>query len=220
VDESEGSQMTQDDSKDILPGSDQSGKSFAKVDFGESRDFEDVDFSDCNLVSASFSNGYLESGEAHTKHHLVDLCYGSDLRGADLSRADISSANLYGCELVCARLDSAIAVSTDFRRAICEHISGKLARMDQSLISGSNFDHANFEGASFVGAVGAASTIGDGSKYSAEARLVPVSFRNANLRNADFTGADLRGADFTGADLSGANLLGADLAGAILPDRQ
>ena len=212
--------MTKDDSEDILPGSDQSGKSFAKVDFGESRDFEDVDFSDCNLVSASFSNGYLEGGEAHTKHHLVDLCYSSDLRGADFSRADISSANFYGCDLNYAVFDSVIAVATDFRRAHCRNIVGRGARFDQSLLSGAKFNHANLEGASFSRSDGAASTIGDGSKYSGEARLVPVSFRNANLRNADFSGADLRGADFTGADLSGANLSGADLAGAMMPDRQ
>jgi len=205
---------------DILPGSDQSGKSFAKVDFGEYRNFEDVNFSGCNLVSSSFSNGYLESGETHTKHHLDDLCYSSNLRGADFSRADVSGANFYGCDVAYAILDSAIAVRTDFRRTSGQYVAGKNARMDQSLLSGSIFDHANFEGASFSNADGSASTIGDGSKYSGEARLVPASFRFANLKNADFTGANLRGVDLTGADLSGAILNGADLTDAVLPDGQ
>lgn len=212
--------MAQHNTDDILPGSDQSGRSFANVDFGESRNFEDVNFSGCSLVSSSFSNGYLESGEAHTKHHLEDLCYGSDLSGADFSRADVSEANFYGCDLTRATLETAIAIRTDFRRANGQHIVGNNARMDRSLLSGSNFDHANFEGASFSNADGSASTIGDGSKYSGEARLAPASFRFANLKSADFTGANLRGVDFTGANLSGAILNGADLADAVLPDGQ
>ena len=209
--------MTRHNTDDILPGSDQSGKSFVKVDFGEYRNFEDVNFSGCSLVSSSFSNGYLESSEAHTKHHLGDLCYGSDLSGGDFSRADVSEANFYGCDLTHAPLDSAIAVRTDFRRSNGQYVAGKSARMNQSLISGSIFDHANFEGASFVQADGGASTIGGGSKYSGEARLAPASFRNANLKDVDFSGANLRGVDFTGADLTGANLSGADLTDAIMP---
>lgn len=209
--------MTIQGTDDILPGSDQSGKTFTKVSFGESLDFEDVDFSDCNLVSASFSNGYLEGSEAHSKDHLVDICYGSDLPGANFSRADVSNAIFYGCNLACASFNSAKAAQADFRRSNGAYVTGANAFMNQSLLSGSIFDHANFEGASFVQADGAASTIGGGSKYSGVARLAPASFRNANLREVDFSGADLRGVDFTGADLTGANLSGADLTDAIMP---
>jgi len=72
-----------------------------------------------------------------------------------------------------------------------------------------DFSHAKLKNASFINARGRAGLPND--KVWRHVGFLPVSFRNADLTNADFTGADLTGADFTGADLTGADFTGAIL---------
>jgi len=202
---------------DVVAGSDQSGKSFRGVDFGESRSLERVNFRGTDLAGASFSQGFLGIGEVHTKHHMENSCYPSDLMDSDFTRADLTETNFYGCDLESVVLTDATAVRADFRRAVLRHALGENANLSGAYLSGASFESADFEYACFVGAECGATVLGSPSKYSGEAKLIPASFRNAILIGADFSRADLRGVDFTGADLAGAKFDDALLDGAILP---
>ena len=202
----------------VTAGSDQRGKSFRGVDFGETRSLARVNFRGADLSGASFSKGYLGNGEVHTKHHLDDICFPSVLRECDFSNANLSETNFYDCDLTSAIICSALAIRTDFRRACLVRANGHEANLSGALLSGAWFDSSAFENASFVGAACGAMTIGESSKYVGEARLMPTSFRFAKLRGADFTDADLCGVDFTGADLTAVKFDGARLDGAVFGD--
>jgi len=201
----------------VIARSDQSGKSFRAVDFGETRSFERVNFRGSDLSGASFSRGYLDDGEVHTKHHLDQVCSPSVLRECDFTSANLTETNFYGCDLRAVNLTKATAKRADFRRALLVNAHGEDVDLTGALLSGANLDSTDFYYSSFAGAVLGATAFGMSSKYEGQALLTPASFRFALLIGVDFTNADLRGVDFTGADLNAARLEGALLDGAILP---
>ena len=85
--------------------------------------------------------------------------------------------------------------------------------MNNCVIYEADFSYAKLKGASFVNALGGAGPLFSDVWWSVG--YLPVSFRHADLTNADFTGANLAGADFTGAKLDGAIFTDAVLDGAI-----
>jgi len=107
-----------------------------------------------------------------------------------------------------ATLEGSTLIGTSFYRAQMENCC-----LNNSSIYEADFSYANLKNASFINARGRA-----GLPNKEEWRHVgflPVSFRYADLTNADFTGANLIGADFTGAILEGVDFTGAVLDGAI-----
>ena len=203
------------DHKIVASGSDQSGRNFSRVDFGESRNLTGVNFSGANLSDSSFSNGYLGVGEVHTKHHMADACYASDLGESDFTSADLSRSKLYGCSLVGADLSDACVERADLGRSNCAHIVAVGASFKDAYLSGACFDYANLDGATFVGARCEPDVIGENTKYSGQAMLGAATFRNASLCNVDFSGADLQGVDFSGSNIDGACFDGANLQDTI-----
>lgn len=210
-----GESLEVEDHKAVVSGSDQSGRNFSGVDFGESRDLTGVNFSCTNLSGTSFSNGYLGHGEVHTKHHMVDGCYPSDLSESDFTSADLSKSNLYGCSLVGADLSDACVERADLGRSNCAHIVAVGTSFKDAYLSGACFDGAHCEGAPFIGVKCGPDAIGENTKYSGQAILDATTFRNANLRFADFSNAILNGVDFSGADIFGATFSGADIQNTI-----
>ena len=213
-----GESLEVEDHKVVVSSSDQSGRNFSGVDFGESRDLTGVNFSRANLSGTSFSYGYLGDGEVHTKHHMVDVCNPSDLSESDFTSADLSRSNLYECSLDCAHLSDACFEQADLRRSNCANIIGARASFNNAFLSAACFDGALLDGATFVGAKCGPDTIGENSKYSSQATLGAATFRKASLCNVDFSGADLQGVDFSGSNIDGALFDGANLRDAIFPN--
>ena len=122
---------------------------------------------------------------------------------------------------------------TDFRFARFQNSMLSRAVFDGSSLTGANFRGANLDGcrldycamyeADFAGAALKNASIRNvrakaGLTNEDEWKFVgflPLSFRYANLTNADFTDASLTGADFTGAILEGADFTGAILDNAV-----
>ncbi len=203
------------DHKTVVSGSDQSGQNFSGADFGESRNLTCVNFFGANLSGTSFSNGYLGFGEVHTKHHMADACYSSDLNSVIFASADLSRSNLYDCSLNGADLSDACVEQADLRRADCTHVIASSASFNGAFLSAACFDGADLDGATFVGAKCGPDVIGENTKYSGQATLGAATFRNASLRNADFSDADLRGVDFSCSNIEGACFDGANLEDVI-----
>ena len=210
-----GESLEVEDHKAVVSGSDQSGRNFSGVDFGESRDLIGVNFSCANLSGTSFSNGYLGHGEVHTKHHMDNACYPSDLSESDFTSADLSKSNLYGCSLDAADLSDACIEQADLQRASCAHITAFRASFNRAYLSAACFDGAQLDGATFVGAKCGPDSIGENTKYSGQATLGAATFRKASLCNVDFSGADLQGVDFSGSNIDGALFDGANLQGTV-----
>lgn len=114
---------------------------------------------------------------------------GLDLRGLNLSNLDLSEANLAGADA-----SQAIAVGTDFARALLplRLVGADLSGADLYKSEGGGVD---FTGARLVGA-----------------RLLKGSFYNAIFRRADVSGAILTDGFFDGCDFSEAVLDRADVS--------
>ena len=207
------------DTSGVTRGSDQSGEDFYGADFGESRSLQGVVFRGANLARTSFSRGYLDPTEVHTKHHLENLLYSSNLSRCDFRNANLAGANLFGCVLSLAVLTNANAAEAVFSRAKMEGIQGDGGGFKGAKFSGAILDNSSFVGASFAGAMFGSQTLGSASKYEGEAVIGPASLRNCNLTAADFSQCELSGVDFTGAILDDAEFNGAILNGAIMPSR-
>lgn len=124
---------------------------------------------------------------------------GSDLRGARFVRADLRHATLHdarakGADFTDARADDADVSSPHFGAVIFEGASLRNVFANGSLLTGTNFGHADLRDGEFV-----------------EAHLEDSHFEGADLRRADLTGAHLAGASLREADLRDAYLDGADL---------
>jgi len=122
----------------------------------------------------------------------------TEFRYAQFHHSCLRNANLQGSALIGA----------SFFMAQMEHCC-----LDNCSIYETDFSHAKLQNASFVNARGQA-----GLPDVKEWRYVgflPISFRNADLTEANFTGANLSGADFTGAILDGAIFTDTILDGAI-----
>jgi uncharacterized protein YjbI with pentapeptide repeats len=75
-------------------------------------------------------------------------------------------------------------------------------RFDYCSLYQADFTGAALKNASFRKARGTAG-LTDKNEWKF-AGFLPISFRNADLTNADFTGADIKGADFTQSVMDGA----------------
>ena len=124
---------------------------------------------------------------------------------------DLRYSQFRGSTLKNTNFDGSVFFGTNFRYANMED-----CRLDNCFLNEADFSNAMLKNSSFKFALAGAG-VADEDTWSGPG-LMPISFRNANLTNADFTRADLRGADFTGAILTGANFSGTILNNAIFDD--
>ena len=111
----------------------------------------------------------------------IDFRY-SDLRNAELTNSNFMYANLIGARFCGAELENA-------------HFS-------YSILHEADFSNANLRNAKFRYSMANEGLLD--KEVWKRVGFFKVSFRKANLQNADFTGANLIGADFTEAVLDGA----------------
>ena len=139
-----------------------------------------------------------------------------DFSGLDFSGRDFISANLRYSQFRKSVFNNTILYNCDligsnFNNAIMES-----CRLDCSFIYEADFSGAVLRNASFISARGKSGLINEDEWV--QVGFFPVSFRQADLTNADFTGAILSGADFSGAILNGVNFTCTELDGAIFDD--
>lgn len=120
-------------------------------------------------------------------------------------------ANFRGSSLINASLEGAMLVGTCFRNA---HMEG--CHLDKASINEADFSNAILKNASFINAHGRLGLPDEQNWW--HVGFLPVSFRNADLTDANFKGADLTGADFSGAVLTGADFTDAIIINAIFDD--
>jgi uncharacterized protein YjbI with pentapeptide repeats len=128
----------------------------------------------------------------------------SVFRYVQFRRATLNDANLRSCSLEGANFNKA---------------QMKNCCLDNSAIYEADFSYADMKNSSLLYVFGRSGLQNDNEWM--HVGFLPVSFRYADLTDADMTGASLKGADFTGAnltraDLSGAMLSGANFNGAIM----
>jgi len=132
---------------------------------------------------------------------------GFHMQDCNISLRNFPFSSFRGCTMQDAEFVACKCMLTDWRGC---HI--KDVTMDGNVMNCSDFSDSTFENVSFIG------VRMDVLPYSDEVpinpAMIPVSFRNAKLKNVDFTGAFLAECDFTGAEIGRINFLGADLRGA------
>jgi len=136
---------------------------------------------------------------------------GLDFSGRSFQKTDFRYAQFRNSVFYDTSLKGSSLIGASFRNANMEK-----CRMDDCLIYEADFSNAILKNASFKNAYAKTGLSDD--RIWQSVGLLPVTFRNADLTNADFTGADLAGADFTGANLTGADFTGAALDSAIFKD--
>ena len=184
----------------LAPGANLVGADLRKV-YGSGFDLSGADLRGADLRGASFSEGFLEGGEIHTKYHLDDQLYGSDFSNTNLRGADLRGANLSGCDFSGADLSGAILDGADLTRAwlhsailrgtslIDVSLSG--ANLENALLEGARLDRADFE------------SFRDSPAEPHMAKYVGVrDIPAANVKNACFRGANLRDAKTDGVNFS------------------
>lgn len=131
---------------------------------------------------------------------------GVDLRGFYFDNAHFSGMDLTGSDLTATALSQASFDKSVFTKAIFDFAVGQGVKiaggtLDQTHHQYSNYDNADFSGAS----------LRQSNLYFATLRnstLSQVDFSGANLSYADLSGADITEARFDNAILYGANLSG------------
>ena len=131
-----------------------------------------------------------------------------DFLGYDLEFTDFRYSQFY-----CACLNNVSFYGAELDGANFNEAKMENCCMENCSIYEADFSYAFLKNASFVDARGRAGLPNPDNWL--RAGFLPVSFRYADVSNADFTGADLCGADFTGANLNGAIFTNAVLEGAI-----
>ena len=101
----------------------------------------------------------------------------STLSHVSFDGSSLTGASFRGADMEGSRFDYCSLYQVDFTGAMLKNASFKKARGNAGLTDKNEWKFAGF---------------------------LPVSFRNANLANADFTGADIKGADFTQSVMNGA----------------
>jgi uncharacterized protein YjbI with pentapeptide repeats len=134
-----------------------------------------------------------------------------DFSGCSFTFTDFSYSQFRNTNLNGVTLEGADLTGTNFRYANMENCC-----MNNCSIYEADYSYANLTNASFVNVCGQAG-LPDEKEWS-NVGFLPVSFRNADLSNADFTGANLMGADFTGARLDGVDFTYAILDNTIFSD--
>lgn len=159
-----------------------------------------------NLSRCSFSDGYLRSGEIHTKHHFDYELFASCFVLANLSNTDLSGANLFGCDLSGANLSGANLDGADLRRADLRGANLQRACLVGAFLSDAYLDGADAVDADFRDADLTASRIPviddhsthfSGPKYVGVAELQPASVKELRLNRSSLANARVGGVDLS-----------------------
>ena len=140
-------------------------------------------------------------------------CSGLDLSGGSFESTVLRYIQLRNAVLNDVILDNSTLIGADFYRTQMENSS-----LDFTSIYEADFSQAQLKDTSFRFVRGGAG-LPDTKKWR-HVGFYPVSFRNADLTNADFHGAYLSGADFRGATLSGADFTDAILDDAVFSSKE
>jgi len=179
----------------------------------------DVDLEGADLTEAVLSGSRIESslkGANLSNAHLEGVVFcGANLEGAalveaHLAGATISGSSLRGADLHGAQLSGAALSSSDFSEAnlVGAELQGAFHgesrgylffKLMSDELRGLAFDCANLSGADLRGARLSPLVV---DQYGSELRE-PVSFREANLENADLGDGNFDEVDFEGAILDG-----------------
>jgi len=165
----------------VLPDCDLSKREWGVVDL------DGAILARANLSGACFSEGYLSTGEVHTKHHLADQLDASTFRYTDLSGANLAGANLMGCDFENADLTNACLDRADLRRTNLRNAYMEFASLVGALLSGACLDGADAQAANFRGADFRASRIPEADR-SSSCFFGPKYVGVANLRAASVSG--------------------------------
>jgi uncharacterized protein YjbI with pentapeptide repeats len=166
-----------------------------------SGDFSNRDFRSCGTLDYGYTVGAANFENANVSGITIlrSLAIGSNFTGASADdttfSGSIGGANFKNASLKHANFQSAaLSDNCDF-----ENLNIKPGVVfDGANLEGADFSHANLQSTPNWCANGSHSSAPPGS----------LSFRNANLRNANLQGLRALDVDFTGADLTGANLYG------------
>ena len=157
----------------------------------------EVDWSNCNLVTARLSGAYLSMANLNGAS-----LQGADLTGATLAYANLSGANLTGANLSGANLTGVNLTGTNLSGAILTGVrSGGIETMENQLVGTMPASWKLFMGY----------LLGPGANLTGA--YLGFDLSGVNLTGANLTGANLIGA--RGLALTGVNLSGANLSGAI-----
>lgn len=121
---------------------------------------------------------------------------GLDFSGADLSEIDLRYADLRRAKLIETDFRNAMLVGTRFCYANLQGADFRSCQMHESDFTGADLTNARFCAAH------AYRGVPDSSQWSITGYR-SISFKDANLSNADFTRTKIRDADFTGAVMDG-----------------
>ena len=198
---------------------------FAIVDLTNTPLFADIEKSaEFMMIVGQYMTGiepiYVECKAKNTKK-LVDWfheqLYGKyifgdysflDFSGKVFVNSDFRYARFQNAVLINSSFDSCMLIGANFRNS---NMQG--CRLENCSLYESDFSYATLINSSFCGSQARAGLLDDKEWWSVG--FLPVSFRCADLTNANFAGANLTGADFTGATLDGADFTGATLDGAV-----
>ncbi|UJF36439.1 pentapeptide repeat-containing protein [Paenibacillus hexagrammi] len=133
--------------------------------------------------------------EVFNHAHLQDL---------ELEKVDLRYSRLNQCDLSRSVWNGAVLMGTRWESCMLAHTD-----LSFSLLLGADFSGCMLKGAKLQGIIA-----GQGTMQMSEG-AVPVSFRGADVQEADFTGADLRGAIFIDANVRHTNFQGARLDQAL-----
>ena len=140
-------------------------------------------------------------------------CSGLDLSGGSFEFAVLKHIQLRNAVMHNVTLDNSTLVGADFNKAQMENSS-----LDFTSIYEADFSQAQLKGSSFRFARGGVGL--PDAKQWRHVGFYPVSFRNADLTDADFHGAYLSGADFRGAILTGVDFTEAVLDNAVFSTKE
>ena len=188
----------------LIPGADLFSVDLSKHHWGVV-DLDGANLANSDLSQSHFSEGYLLTGEIHTKHHLDDQLWASSFRRADLTGANLAGANLMGCDFENANLTRACLDGADLRRASLRNATLKSASLIGTRLSDACLDGADAHSANFQDADLRACRIpnDDGSgrfsdpKYVGVANLNPASVSDLTLSNHALDGALTDGVDLS-----------------------
>ncbi len=161
----------------------------------------------------------LEQGNSDSEHLWFGDFMGLDFSGRDLSNADLTRANLGGADLSKATLDGATLNGTGLGQAVLTRASLRNTVVENCIVGGARFDHADLTGTRFEGTdlagVRAQHLQGCPSRLPDRWKCVDQGSSKALLG----PGVDASETSLEDVDLSGADLVGASLRKAQLPRR-
>ena len=197
--------MSQLPSDQLVPGANLTGADLSKRHWG-AVNIDSAILTNGNLSRAYFSEGYLTTGEIHTKHHLNDELWASSFCGADLRGANLAGAHLMGCDFENANLDGACLDGADLRRANLRNAnleSASLvgARLSEACLDGADAQAANWHNADLracrIPEEDDTSSYYSSPKYVGVANLEPASVSGLMLSKHALDSALIDGVDLS-----------------------